>query len=484
MELQVVFPAIAVIIAYTFYKVLWRRNPKEPPCFPSLPVIGSLPFLVLPNKLHLFLTEKTKKYGNVFSFYAGSNYTVVVNGYEAIREALLTKSIDFAGRGPIFVERHYMNNEGRGILTQQYGEQLKKNRTQSLAILKQFGFGDPAVMERKIQDEVEELIKFMKSKSDTSWNPNHVLELAALNVVHNMMFSKRLEYGDPSAEYLTTTLCALTDACDPLFDMFPLLAKIGIFRKWLYEIHSMSDKLMRVLEGKIKDCAKLTDSDDNFVKEYIEKNQSNYNEKELSFILRDFFNAGMETTSLQLSWCLIMLGNHHEIQQRLQKDIDSVVPSDRLPSIGDKGKLPYLEATILEVMRIRTAVPLSLPHTTLNETELCGYIIRPNSLVLINLWSAHMDPEAWPEPEKFRPERFLDDKENIVNRERMITFSLGKRACLGEVLARQEVFLVLAAILQQFNILPPEGQTCIRDKIEIVRGVSPAAHELRLVPRL
>jgi cytochrome P450 len=249
-------------------------------------------------------------------------------------------------------------------------------------------------------------------------------------------------------------------------------------------MQNKSVELIKVVKDKLRDCAKRTDSDDNFVKNYIEKTEKDYDEKELAFILRDLFTAGMESTSGQLGWCLILLGNHPEIQARLQKDIDSVVPRDRLPSLDDRGNLSYLEATILEVMRLRTAVPLSIPHSTLNETELCGYTIRSDSMVLINLWSAHMDPKSWPEPENFDPERFLDEKENVINRELMITFSLGKRACLGEVLAKQEMFLFLAAILQQFNVLPPEGQTSIIDEIAVTRTLSPAAYELRLVLRL
>ena len=96
---------------------------------------------------------------------------------------------------------------------------------------------------------------------------------------------------------------------------------------------------------------------------------------------RSLFVGGLNKTSGQLGWCLILLGNDPEIQKRLQKEIDSVVPRDRLPSLDDRAKLPYLEAAILEIMRMRTGIPMGVPHSTLNETNLCGYNIRSDALV-------------------------------------------------------------------------------------------------------
>jgi len=220
------------------------------------------------------------------------------------------------------------------------------------------------------------------------------------------------------------------------------------------------------------------------VKQYIKTlNGSGFEAKELLYILRDLFTAGSETVSGQMYWALALIGNRSKIMERLHRDIDAVVPRDRLPSLFDKQNLPYLEATILEVLRYRTAIPFGVPHATTCDTTVAGYDIRKHTTVLINLWSAHMDPLVWKDPETFRPERFLDENDNIINQELMITFSLGKRSCLGETLARQELFLFLSAILQQFTILPPEGQTSIREEIQIVRILTAAPYELRLVAR-
>jgi cytochrome P450 len=135
------------------------------------------------------------------------------------------------------------------------------------------------------------------------------------------------------------------------------------------------------IADKIRESAARHDSDDNFVKSYIEKSGEDYDERELVFILRDLILAGTETTSCQLSWAMVLLGNRPDIQERLRAEIDSVVPRERLPSIDDKSKLPYLEATILEMMRLKTIAPLSCPRKTLTDTEVSGYVIPADSMV-------------------------------------------------------------------------------------------------------
>jgi len=89
------------------------------------------------------------------------------------------------------------------------------------------------------------------------------------------------------------------------------------------------------------------------------------------------------------------------------------------------------------------------------------------------------------EPEKFIPERYLDENGEINKKvaERVIIFSLGKRSCTGETFGRQELFLLFTSIVREFNILPPEGRKAIRDEVKLVRVLRPRYYELRMVPR-
>ena len=91
--------------------------------------------------------------------------------------------------------------------------------------------------------------------------------------------------------------------------------------------------------------------------------------------------AGFETSATTIRWALALLADHPDVQRRLQEEIDSVVPRDRLPSLDDKQKLPYMEAAILEIMRFKTLAPLGVPHITMCDTEVVGHFIPKGTMV-------------------------------------------------------------------------------------------------------
>jgi len=134
-------------------------------------------------------------------------------------------------------------------------------------------------------------------------------------------------------------------------------------------------------------------------------------------------------------------------------------------------------------MRVRPIAPFSIPHSTLANTEVAGYTIPANTMVLVNLWSGPQDSNVFPEPLEFRPERYLDKDGKVINRESMIGFGLGKRVCPGEVLARHELICIWTALLQNFDTLPPEGEVTINDVMVVGQQLQPAPFQVRFVPR-
>ena len=165
----------------------------------------------------------------------------------------------------------------------------------------------------------------------------------------------------------------------------------------------------------------------------------------------DLFIAGSETTSTQMEWIIYCLAKYPEVQEKLQQEIDRVI-GERPPAIHDRTSLTYAEAVVIEVCRYATLVPLGLPHSTIEECEIIGYRIPKNTIVLGNLYSAHHSRATWGDPEVFRPERFLDEDGKIMKNEAMVPFSWGKRSCIGETLARQQMFLYTVSILQKYSI--------------------------------
>ncbi len=116
---------------------------------------------------------------------------------------------------------------------------------------------------------------------------------------------------------------------------------------------------------------------------------------------------------------------YHDIQDKVQQELDTVIGGNRLPEWKDRQGLPYTEAVFLEIQRIRTVLPLGVPHEASQDTKLNGYDIPKGSLVFANIWAAHNDPEVWSEPDQFKPERFLNENGKLQHREELIPFSIG-----------------------------------------------------------
>lgn len=142
------------------------------------------------------------------------------------------------------------------------------------------------------------------------------------------------------------------------------------------------------------------------------------------------------------------------MQLRLQQEVDSVVGRSRLPSIVDQSELPYVMAFIYEVMRFTSFVPLTIPHSTVNDTSIMGYTIPKDTVVFVNQWSINHDLAMWSHPETFDPERFLCP-EGGLNKDltsSVLIFSLGKRRCIGEELSKLQLFLFTSLLAHQCNI--------------------------------
>ncbi|XP_026803476.3 cytochrome P450 4V2 [Pangasianodon hypophthalmus] len=166
-----------------------------------------------------------------------------------------------------------------------------------------------------------------------------------------------------------------------------------------------------------------------------------------------FMFEGHDTTAAGMNWAIHLLGAHPDIQRKVQQELYEVFgDSDRPINTEDLKKLRYLECVIKEALRIFPSVPF-FARSICEDTQINGYKVPKGVNVIILTYSLHRDPRFFPEPEEFRPERFLP--ENTVGRNPYcyIPFSAGLRNCIGQRFALMEEKVILASILRSFNIV-------------------------------
>ena len=203
-----------------------------------------------------------------------------------------------------------------------------------------------------------------------------------------------------------------------------------------------------------KDYAQPRDLIDAYLREIaIAEPGSSFTEQQLLSVCLDMFLSGSETTNKSFGFCFLHLTRNPDIQQRAYEEIKRVVGLDRLPEWTDRPNLPYIEGIVLEAIRMFVGHTFGLPHRALCNTRLCGYNIPKDTMVVVCFRGMVMNPEDFPEPFKFKPERYIKDGVFAVP-EAYNPFGLGRHRCMGDILAKQNLFVLTAAVLQNFRILP------------------------------
>lgn len=159
-----------------------------------------------------------------------------------------------------------------------------------------------------------------------------------------------------------------------------------------------------------------------------------------------------------MQWFLVLMAVHADIQTKIQVEISEII-GERKPEAGDRIAMPFTQATIHEVMRFSSIVPVNMPHVALFDTQYGGYTVPQSYELLINFWAIHHDKAYWREPEMFDPTRFLsEDGTKVVKRESFMPLSFGKVMCPGDQIAGVELFLYATVLLQRYLVKAPENK--------------------------
>uniref|UniRef100_A0A7M4FIH5 Cytochrome P450 2W1-like n=1 Tax=Crocodylus porosus TaxID=8502 RepID=A0A7M4FIH5_CROPO len=364
---------------------------------------------------------------------------------------------------PIFEEIQHGNGTGVFFST---GELWRTTRRFTMSTMRNLGMGKQ-MMEEKIFEELHFLTEMIKSHRGEPFSLRS-FNIAPTNIIFLMLFGERFDYKDP----MFLSLLRLIDEVMNLlgspylqvsnpahfFNFYPLL---GFFLKTHKILLRRIEDVRIILRNYIK--ASRQDFNENNIRSYIdamvfkqEEKKSLFHDENLVASILDLVMAGTETTATTLQWTILLMMKYPEIQKKVQEEIGRVVEPGSRATYEDRRRMPFTNAVIHEVQRFITLLP-HVPRCTAVDTHFRGYLIPKGTTVIPSLTSVLLDKTQWETPYEFNPNHFLDTNGKFVKKDAFLAFSSGRRNCIGESLAKMELFLFFVGLLQTFTFRAPPG---------------------------
>ncbi|XP_072496127.1 cytochrome P450 2C23-like isoform X2 [Notamacropus eugenii] len=485
--------ALLAGVLFLIFLSLWIQGSKRgklPPGPTPLPFIGNILQLDFKNITASF-SQLTEKYGPIYTVYFGTQPVVVLHGYDLMKEALIDQGDAFTDRGIIPIFEDVL--KGQGVLFSQ-GERWKQLRRFSLKTLRNFGTGKRSIEER-IQEEAQCLVDELRKTKGQPTDLTFILRCAPSNVICSILFHERFKYNDEKFLYLMNLLKedvqVLNSKWVQLYNFLPT------FRMYLPGKHkqfSRNVKEMRcfMLE-KVKEHQKVLNPNNpqDYIDCYLSKMQQEKDNPQSEFDLENLLAtasnllcAGTEPTSSTLRYGLLLILKHPEVQAKIHREIDRVIGPHRVPSMNDRQDMPYMDAMVHEVQRFITLKPFNFPHALNQDIQLHQYVIPKGTTIFPMIFPVLHDSKEFHNPDQFDPHHFLEKNGKFKKSDYFMPFSIGKRSCLGEGLARMMLFLFFTTLLQNFTLKSVGDPNEISIKINHVGFTNvPPYYQLSFFPR-
>jgi len=457
------FWVVAVLLAFWF---IWQRKSKAqagplPPGPTPVPLLGNVRDLTA-KELWLVATKWAKQFGDVVHVHVVGQGLVFLSSPEATMDLLDKKGSIYGDKPSLVMAGELCGCENMVAFTR-YGDVCKRQRK----LINQ-AFGVPVIPSYHPLIETETHSFILRLVAD----PSNYIDLTrryagglTLSVVYGYEAvasnDKFLNLGEECVDILSNRI-ASGGGIWPV-DIFPSLKRLPTWAPG-------SGFLLKAAEWKAK-MEEFVDQPYNFVKASLKT--GNYKPSFCSMLLEDkekctpqfefdlkntansMYSASMDTTITVFCHFLLAMVLHPEVLARAQKEIDSVVGSDRLPTFSDRASLPFVDAVLSETYRWGVPVPLSLPHRLMEDDVYRGMLIPKGSLIFGNVWAITRDETLFPNADAFLPERYLEKVDPALAKKRdprSYIFGFGRRRCPGVNLVESSVWILITTVLATLDI--------------------------------
>ncbi|KAL3185596.1 hypothetical protein MRX96_028866 [Rhipicephalus microplus] len=362
-----------------------------------------------------------------------------------------------------------VQNKSKGIVALN-GQEWKENRRLCMQILTDLGYGKES-MHALIQEEARHLVAKIAEAGGKPIASRGLLDASVLNNITFYLFGKRHDLDDPKRRQLDALIAGFFQSgLDFSIEWLPGWLRRASQRLFptmrCSAVSRLAEDITDYMREEIEHHQRIPESQrprcfvDSFLREIQSQEQADITMDHLVGNVSDLVVAGILTTTATLQWHLLQLALEScRLQAQLQQELDLIVGRERPPAWEDRHRMPLTMATIWEMYRWKVVTPLGLPREASEDTCIGDHFVPKGTVIVANMWTAHMNSEHWEHPQIFDPTRFLkpDGSAAVTRPANLFPFSVGKRMCPGEPLAQAVVFLYLTSLLQKYHILHEEG---------------------------
>ena len=492
----IIFAAICVciLIDRLFRSRNVNINGMDIPGPKPLPILGNM------RGVHVSVSKLAETYGPFFRISLLGKKFVIISDAEIERKAFGgTKYGDFFNDRPDLFWGKYICFDCSDIALANANKKTMTKRKMLHRALKFYGDGI-AHFDRLHEDEIVGVLEKLKLTKECDFDMYAVISNSLANCLAMLLngtcpthedYKAIMEYADLSHYFLTGT--------GFLYDFMPMIrflpecfgnrywkaivSRDQLLERFYFSIKRIVDKTSGGQAGLVINLIKLQDEINQDVgTEYITDN-------DLKGTIAEIISASHDTTNTVLANAFAMMLTHSHVAKNIQLEIDREIGASRLPNYSDRENMHYTMATVYEIYRYTSPVPLGLPHRTSQDENFEGYFVPKDSLLIPNHWYIHHDPALWHEPWVFKPERFLDETGKLLPleseaRRNVLTFSTGRRECPGQSFAKTRTFFYLAAVLQSYDIVAAADGQLPDTNPRNYNDLQVRPHLCRVIPRV
>ncbi|GMP81134.1 hypothetical protein CsSME_00035945 [Camellia sinensis var. sinensis] len=481
------------------------KNSTAPEASGAWPIIGHLHLLGGSELPHITLGAMADKQGPVFTIRLGLKLALVVSNWETAKECFTTNDIAVSSR-PKFAAAKHLGYNYAMLSFSPYGPYWREIR--KIASLELLGNRRVELLKNVRVSETETSMKVLhklwREKKSSSGHVlvdmKHWFSDLALNVAVRMVAGKRYFGCEEEKEarqcqkvfrnfFHFLGLFLVSDSI-PFLGWFDLGGHVKAMKQTAKEMES-------IVAGWLEEHRHKRDSGEaKGVQDFMAVMLSTLQGSDFAGYDVDTINkatclnliaGGGDTVATMLTWALSLLMNNRHVLKIVQEELDIHVSKERQVDESDISKLVYLQAVIKETLRLYPAAPLSGPREFTQDCTIGGYHVYKGTRLILNTWKLQRDPNIWSEPCEFKPERFLTTHKDVdVNGQHfeLIPFGAGRRVCPGIAFGIQMLHLVLARLLNGFEILPASNALVDMSESAGLTNMKATPLEVLVKPRL